>query len=95
MYTNTLAQVLGGGSDFNKTADIGAAAVTLDFGTGIGVLRLVATADCFVRFDGLDATAYDTFLPAGVIEYFSIPKQYVSVIAASATEGTLYVSAVA
>lgn len=58
------------------------------------VIRVYATANCFIRLGGgtVDAALTDHFLPAGAIEYFA-RKEHTRIagILASST-GTLYIS---
>jgi hypothetical protein len=60
-------------------------------------VRLIATADCFIKFQDLDdskASASDMLLKAGQAEYFSLEeRRYVSAVNASgSTENKLFVT---
>ncbi len=57
------------------------------------IVRLYSTTNCHVRFGSAPtAVTTDTFLPAGVPEYFGInPGEIIAVIRNSA-DGTLYIT---
>ncbi len=65
--------------------------------TGVTIVRLFSTADCFVAF-GSNPTAVvegasSMFLPAGIVEYFEIRiDEKLAVISATALTGKLYVT---
>lgn len=78
----------------SQNVTIGAAsAQSTAFGAGVFDVRVVATVACYVRVDtNPTAVTTDTYLPAGVPEYFRVsPGQKMAVIQASAG-GTLNIT---
>lgn len=71
----------------------GAAAQSAAFATGVTILRVFATTDCFLEFGANPtATSGSMFLPGGFIEYFEVrPGDKLSVIR-STISGTLYMT---
>lgn len=63
--------------------------------SGVTIVRLFSTVDCFVKFGANPTATTDgssMILPAGIVEYFEIrPDEKFAVIALS-TSGTLYVT---
>lgn len=58
------------------------------------VIRVISTADCYIRFGLTDlvlATSNDMFLKAGIEYYFSVRDRYLSVIRDSG-DGNLYIT---
>lgn len=65
--------------------------------TGVTIVRLFSTADCFVAFGSNPVAVIDgtssMFLPAGIVEYFEIRiDEKLAVISANATTGKLYIT---
>lgn len=58
----------------SKRLAVGAASAQSDpFGETTGLIRLMATTDCYVAFGANPvATSSSLFLPAGAIEYFGV-----------------------
>lgn len=56
------------------------------------IVRLLATTDCHISFDGTDATTSDLRLPAGIAEYFKVNTGTVIEVIKNTTAGTLYIS---
>jgi hypothetical protein len=82
----------------SSVVTVGAVSSTLSMPTsGVTVLRLFATADCFVAFGSSPTAAVEgsgsLFLPAGIVEYFERKDgETLAVIAANSATGKLYVT---
>jgi hypothetical protein len=56
------------------------------------IVRLLATTDCHISFDGSAATTNDLRLPAGIAEYFKVNTGSTIRAIKNTTAGTLYIS---
>lgn len=56
------------------------------------IVRLLATTDCHLSFDGTAATTNDMRLPAGIAEYFKVNTGTVIRAIKNTTAGTLYIT---
>lgn len=90
--TGSIVQAVGWGASQTR-AFTGTSAQSAVMGDNTYVVRLTASADCFVAIGANPtATTSSTFLPAGVVEYVEIfPGQRVAAIQASSA-GTLYIT---
>ncbi len=69
------------------------AAVSNGFGTGVSVIRIIATQDChFVLGAAPTATTSDSFLPSGAIEYFTVAQGEKIAFIRNTADGTAYVT---
>lgn len=69
------------------------AAVSNGFGTGVDVIRIVATTDChFVLGAAPTATTSLSFLPSGAIEYFTVAQGEKIAFIRSTADGTAFVT---
>lgn len=65
--------------------------------TGVTILRLFSTVDCFVAYGSSPTATVEgsgsLFLPAGIVEYFERKEgETLAVIAAGSSAGKLYVT---
>ena len=92
---SAMFQVISPGA--SQAITTGAASVqAADFASGVTILRVFATQDCWIAF-GTSPTAVvegssSMFLPAGIVEYFERKElEKIAVIQAS-TAGKLYIT---
>lgn len=87
-----VAQCMGLGTA-QKVSYTASSAVGSAFGTGTRIVRVYATTDCHIRF-GTTPTAVttDTFIPAGVPEYFAVNAGVKIAAVRNSASGDLYVT---
>jgi hypothetical protein len=72
-------------------ASTASTAITGDAGP-FCIVRLLATTDCHLSFDGSTANTNDIRLPAGIAEYFKVLNGSTIRAIKNTTAGTLYIT---